>query len=147
MPFRLLGQSLFADPAMSERMSRLAFELIPQPSWRVLHIALEALDEVDSELLRWLQKTREIFERLASRFCGYNLFVPVYLFLFCTFFLEFPSGMRHPCTTTPWTIWPALAVLWGVCWMFIQPRHGRADKGISLALGQRPDQHVNPEGV
>ncbi|KAK0660110.1 hypothetical protein QBC41DRAFT_43713 [Cercophora samala] len=29
--------------------------------------------------------------------------------------------MRHLCTTMPWTIWPALVVLWGVCWMFIYP--------------------------
>lgn len=25
---------------------------------------------------------------------------------------------RPPCTTMPWSIWPALVVLWGVCWMF-----------------------------
>ncbi|RYP91693.1 hypothetical protein DL770_002218 [Monosporascus sp. CRB-9-2] len=31
---------------------------------------------------------------------------------------EFPNNFRHPCTTMPWTIWPALVVLWGVCWMF-----------------------------
>lgn len=31
---------------------------------------------------------------------------------------EFPQNIRHPCTTMPWTIWPALVVLWGVCWMF-----------------------------
>jgi len=36
-------------------------------------------------------------------------------------FSEFPLGIRHPCTTMPWTIWPALAVLWGVCWMFYTP--------------------------
>ncbi|KAK4224508.1 hypothetical protein QBC38DRAFT_15818 [Podospora fimiseda] len=34
---------------------------------------------------------------------------------------EFPCNMRHPCTTMPWTIWPALVVLWGVCWMFYTP--------------------------
>ncbi|KAH7359337.1 hypothetical protein B0T11DRAFT_114338 [Plectosphaerella cucumerina] len=31
---------------------------------------------------------------------------------------EFPRGIRHLCTTMPWTIWPSLVVLWGVCWMF-----------------------------
>ncbi|KAG5791711.1 hypothetical protein H9Q69_009246 [Fusarium xylarioides] len=40
---------------------------------------------------------------------------------------EFPNNMRHTCTTMPWTILPALLVLWGVCWMFIigssQPEH------------------------
>ncbi|KAF5533463.1 hypothetical protein FNAPI_12665, partial [Fusarium napiforme] len=32
---------------------------------------------------------------------------------------EFPNNIRHTCTTMPWTILPALLVLWGVCWMFI----------------------------
>ena len=33
--------------------------------------------------------------------------------------LEFPDG-RHPLSTTwPWSIRPSLAVIWGVCWMFI----------------------------
>jgi hypothetical protein len=32
--------------------------------------------------------------------------------------VEFPNRKRPPCTTMPWCIWPALAVLWGVCWMF-----------------------------
>jgi hypothetical protein len=34
---------------------------------------------------------------------------------------EFPDRIRPPCTTMPWTIWPALVVLWGVCWMFVYP--------------------------
>ncbi|KAF5577184.1 hypothetical protein FPANT_10576 [Fusarium pseudoanthophilum] len=42
---------------------------------------------------------------------------------------EFPNSIRHTCTTMPWTILPALLVLWGVCWMFIigssQPDHER----------------------
>jgi len=36
-------------------------------------------------------------------------------------FSEFPGGIRPPCITMPWTIWPALVVLWGVCWMFYTP--------------------------
>ncbi|PNP61412.1 hypothetical protein FNYG_13895 [Fusarium nygamai] len=40
---------------------------------------------------------------------------------------EFPNNIRHTCTTMPWTILPALLVLWGVCWMFVigssQPEH------------------------
>lgn len=31
---------------------------------------------------------------------------------------EFPPRHRPPCRTMPWTILPALVVLWGVCWMF-----------------------------
>jgi hypothetical protein len=46
-------------------------------------------------------------------------------------FSIFPGTVRPRCTTMPWTIWPALVVLWGVCWMFYYPRpdmqseHGR----------------------
>lgn len=35
---------------------------------------------------------------------------------------EFKGRIRPPCTTMPWTIRTALAVLWGVCWMFYYPR-------------------------
>lgn len=33
-------------------------------------------------------------------------------------FSEFPNIRRPLSTTFPWSIKPALAVLWGVCWMF-----------------------------
>ena len=44
----------------------------------------------------------------------------LYLLLLYLSFSEFPNRLRPPCTTMPWTIWPALAVLWGVCWMFYE---------------------------
>jgi len=37
-------------------------------------------------------------------------------------FSIFPGTVRPRCTTMPWSIWPALVVLWGVCWMFYPPR-------------------------
>jgi len=40
--------------------------------------------------------------------------------LLCFALLGFPNRLRPPCTTMPWTIWPALVVLWGVCWMFYE---------------------------
>lgn len=40
--------------------------------------------------------------------------------LLCFALSEFPNRRRPPCTTMPWTIWPALVVLWGVCWMFYE---------------------------
>jgi len=43
----------------------------------------------------------------------------LYFFLYFSF-SEFPNRLRPPCTTMPWTIWPALVVLWGVCWMFYE---------------------------
>ncbi len=42
----------------------------------------------------------------------------LYLVLFILSFSEFPNKLRPLCTTMPWTIWPCLVVLWGVCWMF-----------------------------
>lgn len=45
----------------------------------------------------------------------------LYLLLFFSCVSEFPNSLRPPCTTMPWTIWPALVVLWGVCWMFYAP--------------------------
>lgn len=41
----------------------------------------------------------------------------IYFILYFSF-SEFPNRLRPLCTTMPWTIWPALVVLWGVCWMF-----------------------------
>lgn len=54
---------------------------------------------------------------------------------------EFPGGRRYLCTTMPWTIWPALAVLWGVCWMFYpSPTEGQlALENLDLLL-DRLDQ-------
>jgi hypothetical protein len=48
------------------------------------------------------------------------------------FFSVFPDNFRHLCTTMPWTIWPALVVLWGVCWMFYEPSVGNADAVLGL---------------
>ena len=47
----------------------------------------------------------------------------LYLLLFLLF-SEFPNTLRPPCTTMPWTIWPSLVVLWGVCWMFYEELWG-----------------------
>lgn len=49
-------------------------------------------------------------------------------------FSEFPNTMRPPCTTMPWTIWPALMVLWGVCWMFYTPLSPADERQLELSL-------------
>jgi hypothetical protein len=39
------------------------------------------------------------------------------------------------CTTMPWTIWTALMVLWGVCWMFPGPDElGRRSQDLEVNL-------------
>ncbi|KAK7530660.1 uncharacterized protein J3D65DRAFT_639100 [Phyllosticta citribraziliensis] len=45
-----------------------------------------------------------------------------------SWFSEFPGGVRPTSTTWPWTIRPALAVLWGVCWMFYPGPRVRATR-------------------
>jgi len=36
-------------------------------------------------------------------------------------FSKFRKRNRPPSSTMPWTIWPSLVLLWGVCWMFYNP--------------------------
>lgn len=64
---------------------------------------IERLMEVIYRTLSWIGK---LFEQLMKAL------------LFICNFSEFPNKFRPPCTTMPWNIWPALVVLWGVCWMF-----------------------------
>ncbi|CVK98802.1 uncharacterized protein FMAN_08430 [Fusarium mangiferae] len=66
---------------------------------------------------------------------------------------EFPNNIRHTCTTMPWTILPALLVLWGVCWMFIigcrQPEHewGNAADPIISPVPAAHDFHAEFYGI
>jgi hypothetical protein len=60
-------------------------------------------------LLALWQKFLTLWQKLIER-----------LLFFCKF-SEFPNKRRPACTTMPWNIWPALVVLWGVCWMFYYP--------------------------
>lgn len=80
----------------------------------------------DIDLLRWLKLASLLISWLIKRSRKYH-----YLLLSCTYilihFLEFPKGIPHLCTTMPWTIWPSLIVLWGVCWMFYWPEENNID--------------------
>jgi hypothetical protein len=50
--------------------------------------------------------------------------------IFCKF-AEFPNRCRPKCTTMPWSIWPSLMVLWGICWMFYAPPPTSSSNDIS----------------
>lgn len=56
-------------------------------------------------------------------FWTYFSLIVVFLEVPLIYWLKFPcrGKRRPPCTTMPWIIPPALAVLWGVCWMFWPP--------------------------
>lgn len=117
--------------ASSKPMSRASFQLVSQRMSQLLCQPASPAEPSDGELLKWLQKTEDMFDWLFHRFMfsGDRFQVLIYVFYFYCFFFEFPRGLRHLCTTMPWTIWPALVVLWGVCWMFGQS-------------WQRPDEDV-----
>lgn len=69
-------------------------------------ILLELLNQVDAVLKRLKLRFRCRYDELRRK---YGLYQAVF---------EFPNNLRHICTTMPWTIAPALLVIWGVCWMF-----------------------------
>lgn len=72
-----------------------------------------------------VEESEEI--RVAAFLIFTTYFFSVFVFLegLLIFWFKFPrwGKKRPPCTTMPWTIPPALAVLWGVCWMFWPPLH------------------------
>lgn len=70
--------------------------------WNIIYNLFSEMEQ----LLQFLHKHFKLLEQLLS------------LFTFYAYFSVFPNAFRHSCTTMPWTIWPSLAILWGVCWMF-----------------------------
>ncbi|KAF5615408.1 hypothetical protein F52700_13378 [Fusarium sp. NRRL 52700] len=82
---------------------------------------METIEEIETILGRlkeWFRRKYEDLGRKKEVTEEQGLVEPIF---------EFPNNIRHTCTTMPWTIFPALLVLWGVCWMFIigssQPEH------------------------
>jgi hypothetical protein len=49
---------------------------------------------------------------------------------------EYAHRRRPPCTTMPWNIWPALVVLWGVCWMFYGSPQITDSTWMDMGLGK-----------
>lgn len=89
------------------------------PFLRLVYTAEGLVDSAEGELLKCLGEAEFIFNQLFQRFRREFDHQPlIYVLIFFRLLFEFPNGIRHLCTTMPWTIWPALVVLWGVCWMF-----------------------------
>ncbi|CAI6090688.1 unnamed protein product, partial [Clonostachys chloroleuca] len=82
-----------------------------------LEVPKEPLHEPCPELDEILKMIFEVWERL-NKYFDKAPDEPSYPTILDELCLEFPHAVRHLCTTMPWTIWPALVVLWGVCWMF-----------------------------
>lgn len=102
------------------------------------------LDMIGDELLEWLKKIELLSNQLFERFKRFYSQFLIYALIFFCLFNEFPNSIRHLCTTMPWTIWPALVVLWGVCWMFYsESGSNKAPEGESLISADQQRQLLN----
>jgi hypothetical protein len=75
------------------------------------------LEDADTALLEALAHVEAVLNRLKLRFRRRYDELKKKDGLTQAIF-EFPNNFRHLCTTMPWTIAPALLILWVVCWMF-----------------------------
>lgn len=110
------------------------------------------LDMIGDELLEWLKKIELLSDQLFERFRRFYSQFLIYVLIFFCLFNEFPNSIRHLCTTMPWTIWPALVVLWGVCWMFYsesgsESGSNKAPEGESLFPSDQQRQLLNLQGM
>ncbi|ETS86056.1 hypothetical protein PFICI_04081 [Pestalotiopsis fici W106-1] len=76
---------------------------------------------------RKLEMMQEEVEKLLEAIkLLYKAILTILIILASLFLFIFnPSRFQRPkhitCATMPWSIWPALVILWGVCWMFHSP--------------------------
>lgn len=108
---------------------QLSQQLLSRRPWNnFLELSCILIDLLEGQQLRLncsdgilneaLEQVDDILGRLHARF-HQSLDQIKYRRYLAALTYEFPRNMRHLCTTMPWTIWPSLLVLWGVCWMFI----------------------------
>ena len=98
----------------SKRLSRLfAAHLAQRKKMNIERCTTPVhLPELISHLFEG-RTTHELFEALLILWLHLARAVQIF-----AHYSIYPGTIRPPCTTMPWTIWPALVVLWGVCWMF-----------------------------
>ncbi|VTT83080.1 unnamed protein product [Fusarium fujikuroi] len=105
---------------------------------------IEQIEAILERLKQWFRCRYEDLSRKKYAIEEQGLAEPIF---------EFPNNIRHTCTTMPWTILPALLILWGVCWMFIvgssQPEHewGNAADAIISPVPAAHDLHADFYGI
>lgn len=109
--------SLKYNTCAALKLVRKILELV-STTMDLLDDANMSVNTIQDELLEWLRKIEQISNRLLEKLRRVYTQLVIYAVIFFWLFEEYPNGIRHLCTTMPWTIWPALVVLWGVCWMF-----------------------------
>jgi len=95
---------------------------INRPTRRVASRGLPDINSTGSglEYIKSIISKLEAICLIGSALVDVSLRLHVTLILFRNLSI-FPGTIRPRCTTMPWTIWPSLAVLSGVCWMFYPP--------------------------
>ncbi|KAI8723098.1 C2H2-type domain-containing protein [Fusarium sp. LHS14.1] len=92
----------------------------------------------------WLMENEILWLKICQRLMFLFYRLAVYTIELSWSYSEFPGRIRPPCTTMPWTIWPALIVLWGVCWMFY-PSPGSSPRATELESQALLDYQLQPE--
>jgi hypothetical protein len=94
-PFSHASKQLI-DPTYIANLHHLLLCLLSQLLCQLVHICIELVRDHIAECQKLRRRWRE------------------------EWFFEYPDGRPPLSTTWPWAIKPSLAVLWGVCWMFIE---------------------------
>ena len=92
---------------------RRAFRSGPE-CWMEYSILIGTIDEIFRRLYDCTQQFWSVF----VPFVDTNTTLDISFGTKCQGDTRFMKRKKAPCLTMPWTIWPALVVLWGVCWMF-----------------------------
>ncbi|MCJ1325608.1 hypothetical protein MMC10_002271 [Thelotrema lepadinum] len=115
-----VGLGLFwKDIELNKLSEKLRIEHAPRAILASIPTAIEQALEA------WLQQMERGFskpsasEKLLFILAALAFLLATYgLFNHRRFTHNYSSRLRPPCLSMPWTTWPALVVLWGVCWMF-----------------------------
>lgn len=102
--------------------------------WREESIRLDRKSKELKTLFEFLNTLWGLLDTIIELMQTVRVYITLILNTVSSGFSEFPNSMRPPCTTMPWTIWPALVVLWGVCWMFYTPLSPADERQLQLSL-------------
>ena len=92
--------------------------LIESPYCTIFNELHKVSKSILEDLLAQLMKAYEIFQFAITWVFHYVTVVRAFLIELLRPLVNYSKALRPPCLSMPWTIWPALVVLWGVCWMF-----------------------------
>ncbi len=136
--FSLLGmQSLFDLRMLSRKSSSFNLPSLANAEnsfWVIPGIQLFEASKKHKDRLEFLKTLREVLDTIIELMQAVRIYITLILNTVSSVFSEFPNSIRPPCTTMPWIIWPALVVLWGVCWMFDNRPNAADELQLQLSL-------------